>query len=181
MKFSISRENFLQPLQLVSGAVERRHTLPILSNVLIKVSDNSLWLTGTDLEVELISNVTLSGEFVEGEITVPAKKLLDICRGLNDGSTIDFSVESNKALLKSGRSKYSLSTLSADDYPNLEDWQGELEFEIPQSDLKRLIDSTHLLFQDNTASQAHSLTSLSSVYIYAEPTRWQLRPALSAH
>jgi DNA polymerase-3 subunit beta len=143
MKFSISRENFLQPLQLVSGAVERRHTLPILSNVLIKVSDNSLWLTGTDLEVELISNVTLSGNFVEGEITVPAKKLLDICRGLTEGSSIDFSVEANKALLKSGRSKYSLSTLSADDYPNLEDWQGELEFEIPQSDLKRLIDSTH--------------------------------------
>ena len=143
MKFSISRENFLQPLQLVSGAVERRHTLPILSNVLIKVSENSLWLTGTDLEVELISNVTLTGDFIEGEITVPAKKLLDICRGLTEGSNIDFSVDGNKALLRSGRSKYSLSTLSADDYPNLEDWQGELEFEIPQSDLKHLIDSTH--------------------------------------
>jgi len=143
MKFSISRENFLQPLQLVSGAVERRHTLPILSNVLIKVSDNSLWLTGTDLEVELISNVTLTGELEEGEITVPAKKLLDICRGLADGSTLDFHVEANKAILRCGRSKYSLSTLSAQDYPNLEDWQGDLEFEISQSDLKKLIDSTH--------------------------------------
>lgn len=143
MKFSISRENFLQPLQLVSGAVERRHTLPILSNVLIKVSDSSLWLTGTDLEVELISNVTLTGDFVEGEITVPAKKLLDICKGLTDGSNIDFNVDGNKALLRSGRSKYSLSTLSAEDYPNLEDWQGELEFEISQTALKRLIDSTY--------------------------------------
>jgi DNA polymerase-3 subunit beta len=143
MKFSISRENFLQPLQLVSGAVERRHTLPILSNVLIKVSDSSLWLTGTDLEVELISNVTLSGEFEEGEITVPAKKLLDICRGLAEGSNLDFHVDANKAMLRSGRSKYSLSTLSADDYPNLEDWQGELEFEVSQSALKKLIDSTH--------------------------------------
>jgi DNA polymerase III subunit beta len=143
MKFSISRENFLQPLQLVSGAVERRHTLPILSNVLIKVSDNSLWLTGTDLEVELISNVTLSGDFEEGEITVPAKKLFDICRGLSEGSDVNFHVEGNKAVIRSGRSKYSLSTLSASDYPNLEDWQGEVEFEISQSDLKKLIDSTH--------------------------------------
>lgn len=143
MKFSISRENFLQPLQLVSGAVERRHTLPILSNILIKVSDSSLWLTGTDLEVELISNVGLTGDFSEGEITVPAKKLVDICKGLAEGSNIEFVVESNKALIRSGRSKYSLSTLSADDYPNLEDWQGELEFEITQSALKRLIDSTH--------------------------------------
>jgi DNA polymerase III subunit beta len=143
MKFSISRENFLQPLQLVSGAVERRHTLPILSNILIKVSDSSLWLTGTDLEVELISNVTLTGTFLEGEITVPAKKLVDICKGLPDNSIIEFEVEGNKALIRSGRSKYSLSTLSASDYPNLEDWQGEQEFEISQSALKRLIDSTH--------------------------------------
>ena len=143
MKFSISRENFLQPLQLVSGAVERRHTLPILSNILIKVSDNSLWLTGTDLEVELISNVTLTGDFSEGEITVPAKKLVDICKGLTEGCVIEFEVDGNKALIRSGRSKFSLSTLSASDYPNLEDWQGELEFEISQSALKRLIDSTH--------------------------------------
>ena len=65
MKFTISREGLLQPLQLVSGAVERRHTLPILSNVLIKVSEGTLWLTGTDLEVELISSVKLSGSFVD--------------------------------------------------------------------------------------------------------------------
>lgn len=142
MKFSISRENLLQPLQLVSGAVERRHTLPILANVLIKVSDNSLWLTATDLEVELISNVTLSGECEDGQITVPAKKLLDICRGLSEGSEVLFHIDGNKAMLRSGRSKYSLSTLSADDYPNLEDWEGELEFEIPQNKLKHLIDST---------------------------------------
>ena len=143
MKFSISRENLLQPLQLVSGAVERRHTLPILSNVLIKVSENSLWLTGTDLEVELISNMTLTGEVEEGEITVPAKKLFDICRGLPDQSDLHFQVDGAKAILKSGRSKYSLSTLSADDYPNLEDWEGEVEFEISQTNLKHLIDSTH--------------------------------------
>ncbi|MCW8093435.1 DNA polymerase III subunit beta [Alteromonas sp. ASW11-130] len=143
MKFSISREKFLQPLQLVSGAVERRHTLPILSNVLIKVSEGSLWLTGTDLEVELISSTPLEGEIQEGEITVPAKKLFDIIRGLSDGTDIQFSVDGNKALMKAGRGKYTLSTLSANDYPNLEDWEGEVEFEVTSSDLKHLIDSTH--------------------------------------
>ncbi|MDN4502296.1 DNA polymerase III subunit beta [Alteromonadaceae bacterium BrNp21-10] len=143
MKFTISRDEFLQPLQLVSGAVERRHTLPILSNVLIKVSEGTLWLTGTDLEVELISNVPLTSESVDGEITVPAKKLFDICRGLSEGSDLQFVVEDNRAILKSGRSKFTLSTLSAADYPNLEDWQGEVEFEISQSQLKKLIESTH--------------------------------------
>ena len=143
MKFTISREAFLQPLQLVSGAVERRHTLPILSNVLIKVSEGALWLTGTDLEVELISSVKLEGEFVEGEITVPAKKLLDICRGMSDGTELHFAVDGTKAVIRAGRGRYALSTLSADDYPNLEDWEGETEFEISCADFKRLIDSTH--------------------------------------
>ncbi|GGW96381.1 DNA polymerase III subunit beta [Alteromonas halophila] len=142
MKFTISREKFLQPLQLVSGAVERRHTLPILSNVLIKVSEDALWLTGTDLEVELISSIKLEGDFTEGEITVPAKKLFDIIRGLAEGTQIDFSVDGSKALIRAGRGRYTLSTLSASDYPNLEDWEGEVEFELSCSDLKRLIDST---------------------------------------
>lgn len=143
MKFSISRERFLQPLQLVSGAVERRHTLPILSNILIKVSEGALWLTGTDLEVELISSVPLGEDYAEGEITVPAKKLFDICRGLADGSDICFKLEGNKATIRSGRSRYTLSTLSAEDYPNLEDWEGEVEFELPRNKLKHLIESTH--------------------------------------
>jgi DNA polymerase-3 subunit beta len=143
MRFTISREKLLQPLQLVSGAIERRHTLPILANLLVKVSEGSLWLTGTDLEVELISSVKLSGDLSEGEITVPAKKVLDIVRTLSEGSEIDFSYQDGKVLLKSGRSKYTLSTLSADDYPNLEDWEGEAEFEISQSDLRRLIESVH--------------------------------------
>ncbi|MEC7691245.1 MAG: DNA polymerase III subunit beta [Pseudomonadota bacterium] len=143
MKFTISREKFLQPLQLVSGAVERRHTLPILSNVLIKVSEDALWLTGTDLEVELIASTRLEGEYEEGEITVPAKKLFDICRGIADGTDIQFSLDGSKALIRAGRGRYTLSTLSASDYPNLEDWEGEVEFELSSADIKRLINSTH--------------------------------------
>jgi DNA polymerase-3 subunit beta len=141
MNFTISREDFLQPLQLVAGAVERRHTLPILGNVLIRVEQEALWMTGTDLEVELITNVQLTGNSSEGQITVPAKKLLDIVRGLPDDCTILFSIEDNKAQIKSGRAKYSLSTLSADDYPNLEEWDCDSEFEITQENLKQLIES----------------------------------------
>ena len=143
MKFSISREEFLIPLQLVSGAVEKRHTLPILSNVLIKVAEGKLWLTGTDLEVELISSITLPEGALEGEVTVPAKKLFDICRSLLPDTNIDFIVEKNKVLVKCGRSRYTLSTLPAEDYPNLEDWEGEIEFEISQKNLRSLIENTH--------------------------------------
>lgn len=143
MKFGISREKLLQPLTLVSGAVERRHTLPILSNVLIKVEDGFLWLTGTDLEVELISSVKLEGDVEDGEVTVPAKKLFDICRSLSNEATVKFVNDGNKVVLKSGRSKYSLSTLPAEDYPNLEDWEGEIEFELSQKNLRSLIENTH--------------------------------------
>lgn len=141
MNFTISREDFLQPLQLISGAVERKHTLPILGNVLLRVESSTLWMTGTDLEVELMSSVALTGDVTDGSITVPAKKLLDIVRGLQEGVEISFEVADSRAVLKARRSKYTLSTLSADDYPNLEDFDDEVEFEISQSQLKRLIDA----------------------------------------
>lgn len=143
MNFNIEREDFLQPLQLVVGAVERRHTLPILANVLLRVVDgNTLWLTGTDLEVELVASANISGNnVVDGQITVPAKKLLDIVRGLPENCHILFEVTENKAIIRSGRAKYSLSTLSANDYPNLEDWEVESQFKISQSSLKQLIES----------------------------------------
>ncbi len=144
MKFTLNREQLVGPLQLVSGAVERRPTLPILGNILLKVDGRRLWLTGTDLEVELISNILIDSPnvLVDGEITVPAKKFVDIVRSLPDGCDISFSLDANKLVLKAGRGRYSLSTLSAADYPNLEDWQGEVEFEMRSCDVKRLLDST---------------------------------------
>src|SRR5690554_7620932 len=84
MNFSISRDAFLKPLQVVSGAVERRHTIPILSNVLIQVTPEMVRMTGTDLEVELVSACAIENG-VEGKVTVPAKKLVDIVRSLPDG------------------------------------------------------------------------------------------------
>ena len=80
MKFTIQRESLLKPLQAVVGVVERRHTLPILANILLTVKQHQLALLGTDLEVEMIGRVELTQPAEAGQITVPARKLLDIVR-----------------------------------------------------------------------------------------------------
>lgn len=92
MKFTIERSHLIKPLQQVSGALGGRPTLPILGNLLIKVEENVLSMTATDLEVELVSKVTLEGDFEAGSITVPSRKFLDICRGLPDDAIITFCV-----------------------------------------------------------------------------------------
>mgnify|MGYP001499737342 FL=1 len=91
MKFSLSREALLRPLQLVVGVVERRQTLPILSNVLLSMDGERLSITGTDLEVEIIGFTETSQVDLSGEITVAARKLVDIARSLPEGAKIDFS------------------------------------------------------------------------------------------
>jgi DNA polymerase-3 subunit beta len=108
MKFAVSREALLKPLQLVAGVVERRQTLPVLSNVLIQLNGDQLSLTGTDLEVEIVGRITLEQPGVSGDITVPARKLVDICRSLPDGSNIEFFLEENRIMVKSGRSRYAV-------------------------------------------------------------------------
>lgn len=142
MKFSISREALLKPLQLVAGVVERRQTLPVLSNVLVVLEDDRLALTGTDLEVEIVGRVQLEQPGVSGEITVPARKLFDIVRSLPDSSTIDFIEDGQKVTIKSGRSRFTLSTLPAADFPNVEGSDQDLQFSSEQGVIKRLIDST---------------------------------------
>ncbi len=142
MKFIISRDALLKPLNLVAGVVERRQTLPVLSNVLLSLEGNQLSLTGTDLEVELIGRVEVSSSMSEGEITVPARKLVDICKSLPDGVDIEFSVEAGKATVKAGRSRFTLVTLPASEFPSVEEGAGELALELPQPVLKRLIERT---------------------------------------
>jgi len=142
MKFTIAREALLRPLQLVAGVVERRQTLPVLSNVLVVVDNNQLSLTGTDLEVELVGKVGLEGAVIGGEITVPAKKLMDICKSLPDQSEIEFSQEEHRVIVKSGRSRFTLSTLPATEFPNVEEGPGNTEFTVATEKLKQLIDKT---------------------------------------
>ncbi|EMB7845853.1 DNA polymerase III subunit beta [Vibrio vulnificus] len=142
MKFTIARSHFIKPLQQVSGALGGRPTLPILGNLLINVENGQLSMTATDLEVELISKVTLEGEFEAGSITVPSRKFLDICRGLPDDAVITFVLEGDRVQVRSGRSRFSLATLPANDFPNIEDWQSEVEVSLTQGELRALIEKT---------------------------------------
>jgi DNA polymerase III subunit beta len=142
MRFSIDRDALLKPLQLVTGAVERRHNLPILANLLVKVSQDIMSLTGTDLEVELVGQAAIHGDIVPGDTTVPAKKLLDIVKSLPEQSELHVEQQDNRWLLRSGRSRFTLATLPASDYPNVEAFQAEIEFTIKQGVLKSIIDST---------------------------------------
>ena len=96
MKVSMSRDQLLKPLQQVSGVVEKRQTLQVLSNVLIVVADGEIAMTGTDLEVELLSRQDLENESRDGKITVPCRKLLDICSALPATAQVDLSVDGNR-------------------------------------------------------------------------------------
>lgn len=142
MKFIVEREQLLKPLQQVSNPLGGRPTLPILGNLLLEVSDGRLSLTGTDLEMEMVARIALTQPHEPGATTVPARKFLDICRGLPDGATITVTLDEERILVRSGRSRFSLSTLPASDFPNLDDWQSEVEFILPQATLKRLIEAT---------------------------------------
>ncbi len=141
MKLTIQREDLLRPLQITSSVVERRHTLPVLSNVLLSLRNGTLTLTGTDLEVEITARIeTGAGE--EGEITLPARKFLDICKALPEGADIQLQVEDGKALIRSGRSRFSLSTLPASEFPSIEPIASPLEISLSQKELRNLIDRT---------------------------------------
>ena len=141
MKLQIEKETLLNPLQQIIGAVEKRQTMPALSNVLLRAKDNKLTLTATDLEIELVSQIAMVID-EPGEITVPARKLLDICKSLANEAIINFSVKDNKALIQSGRSRFTLATLPASDFPALDAINSIYEFEITQKTLRDIIDKT---------------------------------------
>lgn len=145
MRFSVNRELLLKPLLLVSGAVERKSTFPILGNILFDIKGSVLTLTATDLELEMVAHTEVDNQDTDGKITIPARKLLDICKSLPENATLTFNsdVDGETIKLSSGRSRYSLSTLSADDFPNIEEWKGDVEFKFLKSELLRLIESTH--------------------------------------
>ena len=141
MKISANRDDLLKPLQQIVGVVERRQTLPILANVLISAKDNLLSLTATDLEVEL--RTTAPVETVgETEFTLPARKLMDIIKALPESAGITIDTEGEKAILRSGRGRYTLGTLPAQDYPSIEPATASERFTLPVGAVKRLIDKT---------------------------------------
>lgn len=142
MKFTMHREDFLKPLQAVQGVVERRQTLPILANFLLSIDGGRLSVTGTDMEIELVASAPLP-DAEAGEVTVPARKLVDICRSLPAEADVRLEVDGERALLRSGRSRFTLTTLPAVDYPSSDTLDGELRLTVREGDLKRLIELTH--------------------------------------
>jgi len=141
MKFSIQREDFLKPLQQVIGVVERRQTLPVLGNVLLNANKKSIRLTATDLEVELQSHVNVAVTEI-GDITLPARKLLDICRTLPAEAQLDISVKKDRALVRSGKSRFTLSTLPATEFPVIDKIKSARKFSMQESALHGLIERT---------------------------------------
>ena len=138
MKFEVNREELLKVLQGCGAVVERRQTLPILSNLYLEVSGASLTITGTDLEVEIVGvcSVTVSAE---GACTIPARKALEICRALEEGSLLTIISEGGKATIQSGRSRFSLATISSEEFPKIEGGEIVSSITIPIEHLKQLI------------------------------------------
>lgn len=141
MKTTIKREDILAPLQKVIGAVERRQTLPILGNVLMKSTGGDMTLTATDLEIEMVARIVSEG-VDEFQTTIPARKLLDICKALPDSAEIKFAIEENRVSLTSARSRFSLASLPAKDFPGLDEIEAQQSFSISQNQLKSLFDKT---------------------------------------
>ncbi|MCK5575589.1 MAG: DNA polymerase III subunit beta [Sphingomonadales bacterium] len=142
MKLTIERGTLLKSLGHVQSVVERRNTIPILSNVMLEADGNSLALTATDLDLAIIENTEASvGE--AGSTTVPAHTLFDIVRKLPDGADIELSMEgAQRVVLRSGRSEFALACLPKDDFPVMSDDQLPHRFPLAAEELKRLIDKS---------------------------------------
>ena len=153
MKFSTSRDTLLRPLRVVTGVVERRPTLPVLSNLYIEADADALTLRGTDLEVEIVARLTEGVEVQQsGATTVPAHKLADIWQSLPESATVSIALEEQRAVVRSGRSRFALATIPAADFPTerpllaaADDAQAEpdgVRVDLPHADLRRLFDRT---------------------------------------
>lgn len=141
MRFSIQREALLKPLGQVVGVVERRHTLPVLANLLVVVGGDGVAFTGTDLEVEMLARA--EAENLEaGETTIPARKLFEICRALPDGARIDVKQAGDRVTLAAGRSRFTLACLPAAEFPQVDAIDVVERIDLPEATLKELLDRT---------------------------------------
>ena len=142
MKLTAAREDFLAPLQSVIGVVERRQTMPVLANVLLSARDNRLSITGTDLEVELVATRQVSVQQA-GDITIPGRKLLDIFKALPEKTSVTLSTDGERVTIRGGRSRFTLSSLPATDFPVIEEINAQQTLALEQGEFRRLIDKTH--------------------------------------
>ena len=141
MRFSLQREVLLKPLAQVVNVVERRQTLPVLANLLARVDGDLLSLTGTDLEVEMVARTRVE-DAQDGEVTIPARKLFEIVRALPDGSRVTISQSGDKIAVQAGRSRFTLASLPANDFPALDEVDATERVKVGEAALKELIERT---------------------------------------
>lgn len=142
MHFTVQRSDILTALQMVMGVVEKRQTMPILSNVLVQGDDNCLVITATDLELELVTRCPAAiGE--TGSITIPARKFLDICRGLPNDAEIECERKDGQIRIRSGHSRFTLASLQGQDWPHLDEVNTGQTIQIREDILKKLLERTH--------------------------------------
>ena len=142
MEFKIDKIKLLEALNVISGAVEKRQTMAILSNFLLEFYDNTLHMVASDLEVELSIDITPESVESEGSITVPARKFMDITKSLPDDKVVTVNTQDNKLVIRSSRSKFTLQTLASTDYPHVEQGVGSGKLNLPAPMLSHLIDKS---------------------------------------
>ncbi|WP_133130131.1 DNA polymerase III subunit beta [Legionella yabuuchiae] len=142
-ELTISKQDLLTPLLTVAGAVDKKQSLAILANILIKLQSEYVLITATDLEIEITATIPCQAKQASGAITVPAKKFVDIVRSLEDAANPIIACNDKGVIIKEGRSQFKLATLPSDHYPNSEDEVSELELTLTRADLVHLLQSTH--------------------------------------
>ena len=141
MKFTIKRSAFIKPLQQVVGAVERKQALPILSHFLVHARGNTVSILATDLEIELFTEVSADVDN-EGEITIPARKLVDICRALPEDAELTLDAHNEKVVLTSGKSRFTFMTLPVTDFPTLSEFTPDQQLTLPEASLHKVVNKS---------------------------------------
>lgn len=142
MKFTISREMFLEELQVLQGIVEKRNTMPILANILIEVNDNQVELTGTDLEVGLKTRIEAIVE-KPGGITVNGKKIFEVVRSVKEGQDVVAEAREDKLIIRSGEAEFKLNCQPKDDFPQVQESGFEHQLSFPIDVFKEMIDRVY--------------------------------------
>ncbi|MCI0559234.1 MAG: DNA polymerase III subunit beta, partial [Nitrososphaera sp.] len=142
MKLLIEREKLLSPLQKLSGILDRNQSRPILGHVLVSAREHSVSCSATDMEVQLVV-VIEQGAVEPGEITLPGRKLLDICRALPPASGIEISYQGGQTVIRSGKSRFTLQTLAGDEFPSFTAFSPRVTFHILSRQLRVLLEETH--------------------------------------
>ncbi len=171
MHFRTQRERLIHALTKVAGVVEKRQTLPILGNIFILADDNTLTITGTDREVEIRTRL-IASVLEPGNITVPGRKFMDICRALPDDAEISFRLQNQRAAITAGKSRFNLSTLPAEDFPLLEHTSGEVSIELEQGTCRELLEKNSFAMANQDVryylnglfikAEAHGITAVAT-------------------